>query len=337
MSAKRIITIGLMGFMLSGCGQLVSEKLAVNNRSAAGQCPDSHRLVIMPFADYSYESDIEKAYRRNIKIMENLTDNLVANNFQVPVREDLVMYLANNRLINAKQGIPSQNHSTKNLQREMSSDWSLAMKAELANLINAEQAEGSKESNLIALDKQAIAKIGNDFNAAVILRGRIVKMELDEENTWRPLKKGLLPVIFDGTSRGLFGVTNSEMYDTLGAMAVGAGAGALAGDNATNPYSSADKINPSRGNSMVWGIGGAALGYLSSQGGKANMAVIQLRLIAQRADTGDVIWTNSIEVKVTPQTIFAETKEEKLMDTAIQKAVAALAKDFVSKYAPNTI
>ena len=72
MPAKRMLTICLMAILLSGCGQLVSERLAVSNKSAAGQCPTSQRVVIMPFADYTYESSLDKAFHRNLLIMENL-------------------------------------------------------------------------------------------------------------------------------------------------------------------------------------------------------------------------------------------------------------------------
>jgi len=321
--------------MLSGCGQLVSEKLTVAKSGSASSCPTGKKLVILPLADYSYVDDADKAFHRNVMIMENLSDRLTENGFRLPVQEDFLKYLADQKIIKIDSGMPpAASRQIGTIQHEMySPDWSTVMKEELAKIASFEtmaMTEADKSSNY-ALDSKTLAKIAGDHNADLIMRGRIIKYRLDEENTWHPIKKGLLPVLFDGSSRALFGVTNSDTYDTFNSVATGAMVAAGLGGTASSPYDETEKINPTRFNSVSWGIGGAALGYLASKGGHANQAAVELRLWVQDPLSGDVLWTNRVEVMVKPQTIFAETREDKLFKTAVNQAVTALVKDFVTQ------
>ncbi len=332
MPALKSLIIGLMAFLLVGCGQLVSEKLAVSSSDSSQPCAGK-KLVIMPFADYSYEEDAERALRRNVNIMENLTARLTENGFRLPVQDDLLKYLADNNIVKFNPNVDSTPPRSGSLKDIIANDdsWSDEMKIELGKLvtqtnkqpINTDQAQG------IALDQATLAKIAANFNADLIIRGQIIRFDLDQENTWNPLKRGILPVIFGGSSRALIGVTNSEYYDSLGYMMAGAAMGGAIGTTTSIPYDSTEKLNPERFNSMAWGIGGAAVGYLASKGGKANQAAVQLRLWAQDPNSGEVVWTNSVKVLVKPQSIFAETREDNLFDTAITQAVAALTRDMV--------
>jgi len=307
--------------LVAGCGQVVSERLAVSASTPPATCPTGKKIVVLPLADYSYAEDSEAAVRRNLLIMENITDQLTANGFRMPVEEDLLKYLAEKNIIHLSTVKPDKNDSTRYLQSELDNARSTAMKEEISRVIAAEKSKNNSAAGAItALDQETLATIANDLKANVILRGRIVKYALETENSWRPLKRGLLPVIITGTNRMLFGVTNSEAYDTLNDMSVGGAIGAPIGSNtdattSTSTYSAA----------------GAAVGYLTAQGGKANQATVQLRLWAQNPNNGEVIWNNRVEVKVKPRTIFADTSPDALFNTAVRKAVGALVDDFVAK------
>jgi hypothetical protein len=334
MSAIKSLAIGFMAFTLTGCGQFVSEKLSVSS-SAPPQVCTGKKIVVLPFADYSYEEDAARAFRRNIDIMDNLTARLTEKGFRLPVQEDLLKYLSDNSIVKLNDKMAAQSASRGTVQGLLSDDesWSPDMKMELAKLANPgqKQFDPPAQGQSTALDNVTLAKIAASFDADLIMRGRIIRFDLGEENTWDPLKRGLLPVVFGGTSRALFGVTNSETYDEYGTMLAGAALGMAIGSVAEFPYDETEKINPDRFNASIWGLGGAGLGYMASKGGHANQAAVQLRLWVQDPKTGEVIWTNSVKVLVKPQTIFAETREDKLFDTAITQAVAALAKDFVNK------
>ena len=338
MPALRSLIYGMVALLLAGCGQLVSEKLAVPRTIETEKCAVGKTLVVLPFADYTYADDIEDSYKRNQAFMEALTDELVARGFHMPPQEDTIKFLSEQDIVRvASMGsvnVPTAKVSS--LERELGSNWSMAMKQEIARNIAEERArlaaisrQGDNTTN--GLDSQSLSLIAGTFNADYIVRGRLIKYEVEQENTWNPLKKGLLPVVYGGANRTLFGVAKSEKYDMLGNLAIGYGVGAALGDQATNPYTLYDKADPAGANSLVWGLGGAAIGYLAHQGGKTNSASVELRIWVQEPDTGNVIWTNRIEVSVKPQSVFAETDTAKLFDTAVDKAVGALVQDFVTK------
>jgi hypothetical protein len=337
MSPLKSLVIGFMAITLAGCGQLVSEKLSVS--STASQPCAGKKLVILPFADYSYQGDAENAYRRNVDIMENLTARLTEKGFRLPMQDDLLKYLADNNIVRFQSSAGSSQAGAGYVQDIIDNDtsWSPEMKAELAKFENSPANEIAKidQPKGVALDKATLAKIATNFNADLIMRGQIIKFDLGEENTWNPMKRGILPVVFSASNKTLFGVTNSEEYDALGNAIAGAAIGAAIGTTASIPYDSTEKINPERFNATYWGIGGAALGYMASKGGHANQAAVQLRLWLQDPVTGEVVWTNSVKVLVKPQTVFADSREEKLFDTAITQAIAALTRDMVQHIKPS--
>lgn len=334
MPALRSLIIGLMAILLAGCGQLVSEKLAVSSSAPSQPCAGK-KIVVLPFADYSYQEDAERALRRNVDIMENLTARLTEKGFRMPVQDDLLKYLADNKIVKFNADVDTAPPRPGYIKDAIVNDdsWSQDMKIELAKLIDTPDKNTVDQIHArgIALDQATLAKIADNFNADLIMRGQIIKLDLDQENTWDPMKRGILPVIFGGSGRALIGVTNSEYYDSLGYVLAGAAMGGAIGTTTSIPYDSTEKLNPERFNAMAWGIGGGAVGYLASKGGKANQAAVQLRLWVQDPKSGEVIWTNSVKVLVKPQSIFAETHEDKLFDTAITQATAALANDFVQK------
>jgi hypothetical protein len=291
-------------------------------------------MIILPFADYTYTEDAERAFQRHINIMENLTANLTGRGFRLPVQEDLLKYLAENKIVTLGSDSSSAFNQPGYIQHAISTDpgWSADMKSAMNEIVMAEKGSANNDrKNNYALDAENLAKVAGQFNADLVMRGQLLEYKFGEENTWSPLKRGIMPVIFGGTNRALFGVTNSETYDSLGSALAGAAVGAAIGDTATSPYDYTEKINPGRQNAMVWGLGGAALGYMSSKGGHTNQVAVQLRLWVQDPQTGEVVWTNSAKVLVKPQSVFAENRKDELFDTAVSQAVAALTDDFVKR------
>ena len=319
--------------MISGCGQLVSERLSMSGSASPEKCT-SKKMVILPFADYSYTEDADRAFRRNINIMENLTGSLTGKGFRLPVQEDLLQYLADTNVATLSSDKSQSSGLPGYIQHAITSDgsWSSEMRTALSEIVAAEQSHSSNnKGNNYALDAKTLAKIAEHFDADLVMRGQILRYEFGEENTWSPLKKGIMPVLFTGTSRALFGVTNSDTYDSLGSAMIGAAGGVAFGSDTSGPYDFTDKLNPELYNDAVWGLAGAAVGYMSSKGGHANRAAVQLRLWVQEPQTGEVVWTNSVKVLVKPQSVFAENREDELFDTAVSKAVAALTDDFVNQ------
>lgn len=333
MSTLRLIAIIFIALMVAGCGQLVSERLSMSGNDSTERCT-SKKIIIMPFADYTYMEDSDRAFVRNVNILENLTANLTGKGFRLPVQEDLLQYITDLNVATLSSNIKEINNDPGYIKHAIAKDagWSSEMKFELAKIAAAEQAPLNDDKVKIrSLDAETLAKIAEHFDADLVMRGQLLKYEFDEENTWSPLKKGIMPVLFNGSNRALFGVTNSDTYDTLGSVLIGAALGGAIGDGAASPYDATEKLNPGRQNSVVWGFGGAALGYMASKGGHANQVAVQLRLWVQDPQTAEVVWTNSVNVLVKPQSVFAETREDKLFDTAVSQAIAALMDDFTKQ------
>ena len=308
-----------------GCGHTVVETLHVPNAPSPNAPGKGMTIAILPFADYTYADSIAGAYRRNLSISEALTDRIVANGFSIAVQEDIFGYLVDEEIISI---IPYDENSTASLSDELNNEWSQVMKNHLRYYIQQQKMHSGKavseSPGTHALDKNALAKIGREFNADYIVRGRILEFRTREETTWNPLKKGLLPFSFGLSSQTLNGFARSDTYDNFGHMLLPATIGAIIGYNGST--NGLDDI----GNGMVWGAAGAGLGHLAKNGGQVDQAVVQLRIWIQEAATGNLVWTNRVEVKVSPESIYSDRQYDMLFDTAIHKGVNTLIDNFVA-------
>jgi hypothetical protein len=84
------------------------------------------------------------------------------------------------------------------------------------------------------------------------------------------------------------------------------------------------------GGAIFWGAVGATAGKMAANGGQVDQAVVQMRIWVQEAATGNLVWTNRIDVKVSPESIYADRSYDMLFDKAIHKGVNTLIDDFVT-------
>lgn len=332
MQRLKLITLIVIALMMSGCGQTVVETLKVPNAPGPNAPGSGKTIVILPFADYTYADDIADAYRRNLRVTETLTDNLSAQGFSMPVQEDVFHYMVGQGVIQVDQYEKNTNTSLTN---ELQGDWSEEMKGIIRANIGSQQVSHrntiSESPGTHALTTNAITKLGREFQADYIVRGRILEFRTSQEHTWAPWKKGLLPVIFGSTSQFLYGFAGSDEYDTYNQMVSGAILGFGAGSLANWPMSDGISIGGSlTGNELFWGGAGAGLAYQSSKSGRVDQAVVQLRVWVQDAASGQVIWTNRAKVSVSPQSIMADAKYDTLFNEAIDKGVGILIDNFVA-------
>lgn len=335
----RYLLYGLLALLISGCGQTVKESLKVQptQKSTAGS---DKTVVILPFADYSYADDIESAYRRNMYITENITDQMVSNSFRVSVQEDVFQYLAAQKIINAA---PYEGGKTSYLEDELRGEWSPTMKAELQRYIDLYNRQASANTvssspGTHGLNPQEIVKIGRHFNADYIVRGRIVEYKTRQDPSWNPMKKGLLTFITGSTSKLAFGSASSDKYDMYGTMLAGALWGGLLGNGFEWPWdpSEADEtilgISGNRdANTIFWAGVGSELGRLGHKSGEIPEAVVQIRMWVQDSYTGDIVWTNRVDVKVSPESVLADQQYDALFESATEKAIGTLIDNFVSQ------
>ncbi len=333
MNRLKYLITGILALMLTGCGQTVVETLNVPVEAGPDARGKGMTAVILPFADYSFGDSLASAHRRNLKITETLTDNLVANGFGLPIQEDVFFYLVEQNIISL---IPYEEANSASLTNELSGDWSPQMKAEIKRYINQQLV--SKDNKVAAspgthgLNSMTVAKLGRKFHADYIIRGRVLEYKTRQEATWAPWKRGLLPVIAGGTAQVLYGFAGSEQYDEWNTMVSGGSVGAMVAHGGNYPFGDDDIITGSSvsGNDVAWALLGAGMGRMAYNSGRVDQAVVQLRIWVQEAATGNVVWTNRVRVQVSPETIFSDAQYDLLFDQAIEKGVSTLIDNFVN-------
>ena len=316
----------LTAVLIAGCGQTVVETLYVPappNPNAPGK---GQTVVVLPFADYTYADSLAGANRRNLAVTEAITDRLVANGFNMAIQEDVFGYLVDEEIISI---VPYDENNTASLSDELNEEWSDVMKNQLKGYIHDQKMHSGKtvsgSPGTHALTQKAVTKMGRKFNADYIVRGRLLEFKTREEHSWEPLKKGLLPFTFGLSSQTLNGFARSDTYDDWGHMLLPGTLGAIIGYN-----SDTLGLDHNVGGGLVWGAVGAGLGHMAKNGGQVDQAVVQMRIWVQEAATGNLVWTNRVDVKVSPESIYADRQYDMLFDKAIHKGVDVLIDNFVA-------
>ncbi len=200
----------------SACGQTVRETVVPQKPEPVNA--GFERIVVLPFADYTPSPSPYTYSMRDRMITEELCDDLYKAGFVPAVEEDVVKYLIDNRIIKLLCGKDGGSGSIK--EEIESNEWSPAMKEELRNLIdnkgNIDINDYGKKINLIALDKTTVKDIGNTFDADYVIRGRILVFNSGDDNTFNPLKTGILPFFLESTGRTILGVARAYRYDSFG-------------------------------------------------------------------------------------------------------------------------
>lgn len=292
MNRLKYLVIGILALILAGCGrgQIVVESLNVAGNPTANAQGNGKSIVILPFADYS-QGNIDSALRRNMIVTETLTDHLILKGFDLPVQEDVVDYLIDENIIGV---------NTSPMARELSNDWSNAMKDEIRSYmsqIETQAAEGTGNSpGTHGLTTQTVTKIGRHFKADYIIRGRILEFKTRQGTIWAPSTKGFLPFVLGTTGKTVFGIANVGAYDDR--------------DDALNGISHASDLTHGRGDVDTEGT-------------------VQIRMWVQEAATGTVVWSNRVRVQVAPESVLADNQYDSLFDTAIEKGIKVLVNNFV--------
>ena len=356
MAVQRMFLYGFIALLVSGCGsgQSVTETLHVPESSSAPTvCATDKTVVVLPFADYSSGDGVLSVYERSRSVTESLTDQFVAKGFKLPVQEDVTQYLVDKNIIQM-----ASNVVYSSIEKELNWEWHPEVKKEIRSWIEADKATNSAnsgaDSNPLAapgthaLDKRSVANIGKRFNAEYLVRGRIIQYDLQNDHTWAMNRIGILPFFVKGTKQAAFGFAKSEEYDNLDAIALWGLAGAFIGYNAGTPVddkrsktyldgsdlitkTSGDSSNADSWNAAIWGASAATIAHLAMQSGVTPEAVVQLRIWVQDTSTGDVVWTNRVEVRVAPESIYGDKRSKEMFNTAVNNAATLLIDDFWNK------
>jgi hypothetical protein len=346
----KYISIGIAALgVLSGCGQNTVETVTLPSGVSPHAPGQGMTAVILPFADYSSGESIASAFRRHLLINEAVTQNLIGNGFTLPVQEDVVKYLIEQEIISISP-YSDQGNRISSLSMELDdSDWSDLMRSKLRGYMQQDlQHQGVGKNPMVdspgtrGLTEQEVVKIGRRFGADYVIRGQILDFRTRQEHSWDPRRRGLLPIVLGGTQRMVFGFADSNKYDTLGNTVAGGAWGALIGSQASGPWDPDDSkgflgLSGGKGANMIaWSIAGGAAGEVANQGGRVDQAVVQMRLWVQSAYDANVVWTNRVDVRVSPESVLADGQHDTLFDQAIQQASKALIHHFVAHGIPRS-
>ncbi len=347
-----VITV-LMAALFVSCGTTKVDSIHPVVRTAA--VGEEKKIVILPFADYTSSDAPMDYWRRNMLIMESLQDEILRYGYQPAINEDVFSYLSDQHIIN-QEAIPQQlSGADFVLQAELEKDWSDAMKDEIKKVLSSNLAKRGRQASMtmesefksIALDHKAIQDIGREFNADYVVRGRIMVFKNGLEDSFNPLRTGLLPFFFNAGNRSLFGIAKSDNYEMIDKMAIGGILGAvLAPTNSplsSSTTSTLSSEHPRFGgglsvtetsfagwNAAIWGGAGMAVAHLAHEGGRVDNAVVQLRMIVQDTRTGGIVWTNRSEVKTMTESAFSRKDADTLTTLAIQQVCERLVDSFVA-------
>jgi len=380
MDRKYVVCITLTVLMLfTGCirGGLWKENIspAPTPNVMYTACPNPvsvpciRKVAVFPFADYSQQQDMMEtnAWGGNIKIQEEIADQLTAHGISVAVQEDVNTLLVDYNLIRpvnenyllygtiqeedeySKMGTP---------QYELTNyAHSPTMQQELRNLIKFQTKRQRAESSspvlqgvTVGLSKDIVMELGQALGVDMIIRGRIIEYGYKDVGTLNPFYRGFIPVLLDGVKDTLYGTTGAYGYedglegieDILIGAGLGYGIGSQITHSATKSRTSLSSgiitrpVNSeytSKNNYAVEGAGiGALSGWMTSQRPKKakRSAVVQVRIYAQDARTGDVLWSNRTEIEYTPCSYFAfsDTHPKVMFDKAVKQGVKVLMDNF---------
>jgi hypothetical protein len=311
-------------------------------------------VAIFPFADYSHQQDQLKVdeWGQNIKIVEAVTEQFTAHGITVAVQEDVNTILIDEKVIrpinDQKYLIEGTEESKSNENKKVSTpeyevsgntEHSPDMVDEVLKLMDITGKANKKpvpaspvlQGATVGLSKEKIMELGNKLGVDIIIRGRIIDCGYKDIGTANPLYRGVIPVVIDSVKNMMYGATNAYGYENdlenVENMAVG---GALG-------YEIGKQVKTGEAYGGPGLAIGAASGLMASQHPKMakRSAVVQVRLYAQNATNGEVLWTNRAEIEYTPKSNFAynETHSKTMFDTAIKCGIKQLMDDFFKEAA----
>jgi len=332
------------------------------------------QVAIFPFADYSHQQDWMgiDSWGGNIRIVEEITDHLVAHGLSVAVQEDVNTLLVDHNIIRPIDKekyllygtIEEQDESAKKIgtpEHELANyDHSMDMTREIMQIIKRENRNKkpvvSKSPTLqgstVGLSREKVVEISQALDVDLVIRGRIIDFGYKDIGTLNPLYRGVVPVAIDSVKDFFLGASGSYGYEDdledIESMLTAGAIGYMLGNNIVDRSTShssgissgiiSHKTRSSHTSSDDHAVEGAAIGavagWVAGQHPKKakRSAVVQVRIYAQDAATGTVLWSNRVEMEYTPKSYFAydQTHPKVMFDKAIKEGVKSLMDSFFS-------
>jgi len=369
--------------LIVGCGGSIKQTIPPTKTTNVKYIPTKNpvriegikKVCIFPLADYSHQQSFlePEEWGGNIRIMEEITDQLISHGLSVVVQEDVNTMLADYEVIKpfkkkfllygttGEEVDESEEPGTPEYEMKKV-EHAFEIKEELMKFIRKNKEREGKEREdqslpaspvlqgaTVGLSKEMIIEIGKQMGVDLIIRGRIIEFGYKDTQTFSPLYRGMIPVLLDTVKNVVFGADYygyENDLESLEYMMAGSGIGYAIGHQIIKRSTSTDtklsgtfitrkeKVEDVDHDPQS-GIGaglGAATGYLASQHPKTakRSSVVQIRIYAQDAKTGEVLWSNRTEVEYTPKTNFSydDIHPKVMFDEAIRQGVKSLMDSF---------
>ncbi|MDX1778099.1 MAG: flagellar motor protein MotB [Thermodesulfobacteriota bacterium] len=347
--SKNVFKVLAIVLCIAGCGGSIKQTvppaqvalLEGNQQPTVGVS----KVAVFPFSDYSQQQSALRTdlWGGNIKILEEVTDYFVAQGIQVAVQEDVNALLVENEII---QPLASQELMTAEMRGRiigtpeydlLNVEHSKEMQDEILDTIKDYRAlelaqkapvqEASVQDDRVRLTKAMIKQLGDEIGADLIIRGRIIEYGFKEVNTYNPLKRGFLPVLYEPIKDVFLGAPDQDQYEVdLGdpyVSQLGNGLGYWLGEQTRrdvigawdtvmhNTFGVVAELHPRK---------------------KDVSSIVQIRMYAQDVKTGNIIWSNRVETEFNPRTgmAFKSRHPKTMFDKNIQKGVRLLMEDLFS-------
>jgi len=316
------------------------------------------KVALLPFADYSHQQDFlqTEIWGGNIKILEEITDHFIAHGIAVTVQEDvntllvdgdIIKPIANQYLLYGSGADDKAKFRTKVIGTPeydlVNVEHSEDMKEEIIDVIRSEIAleEAEKppiqtsilQGATVGLSREMVRQLGEELGVDLIVRGRIIEYGFKGIDTYNPLKRGFLPVLIEPMKDFLFGAVEAKGYESdledIDFSRLGEGVGFLVGQKTE------DDVEGTWDAAMEYSLG--ALSNLHPRK-KSVSTIVQIRMYAQDANTGDVLWSNRVETEYIPPTSLSFDKKhpKTMFDMSIKRCVKLLMDDLFGYVTPVT-
>ena len=179
----------------------------------------------------------------------------------------------------------------------------------------------------VGLTREMVKYLGEEMGADLIIRGRIIEYGYKEVNTYNPLKRGFLPVLYEPIKDVFLGAPEPDRYETdLGEpydSRFGYGLGFWLGEQTRKDVTGA-------WDTLMHNSFGLVAELHPRK--KDVSTIVQLRMYAQDVKTGDIIWSNRVETEFNPNTgmNFKSKHPKTMFDRNIKRGVQLLMDDLFS-------
>jgi hypothetical protein len=331
------------------------------------------KVAVFPFADYSHQQNSIRAeeWGGNIKIQEAILDQLVAHGLSVAIQEDVNTMLVDHDVIRpldkGKYLIPGSINKTEEenpLANVASPEYTYqyhtytqVMRDEIVELVSKnkskyKQTKGNSpvlQGCTVGLSRDKVVELAEALDVDLILRGRILDYGIKETASANIKNSGVVPVVFRGTRDFILGGAGSydsghaEQRQGILPSIFGNGRGMLLGSDSSGYEAGLEDLNnlavgTSAGalvNGSTGGLIGAGIGYLVGQQPKRSKrtAVMQVRIYAQNGETGEVMWTNRVEMQYSPANNkdFENTHRRVMYDNVVREGIKTLMDGFFAE------